>query len=163
MKSKGTVVPVIAMLNLQYHLSSYAFPYSTYKPYAGKKHAIVKQTGYKHKGPVSKPPGVVSQETVVSGSKLAKKEEWKKNVEICAYTEHGRLKKISNFPMTLTNDTAKVDIIAEFISQELFDGTVVFLIDVDNLKIRDSTVTCKRLEVIFYKFPYLSIKNCNQQ
>ena len=43
--------------------------------------------------------------------------------------------------MTLTNDTAKVDFIAESISQELFDGMVVFLIDVDNLKIRDSTVT----------------------
>ena len=126
--------------NVEPAVSSYAFPYSTYKPYAGKK-AIVKQTGYKHKGPVSKPPGVVSQETVESGSKLPKKEEWKKNVEICAYTEHGRLKKISNFPMTLTNDTAKVDFIAESISQELFDGTVVFLIDVDNLKIRDSTVT----------------------
>ena len=64
-----------------------------------------------------------------------------KNIEICECTTDGRLKKVSNFPMSMTNDTAKVDYITESISQELFDGVEVLLIDAENLKIRDSTVT----------------------
>ena len=63
------------MLNLQYHHMPFHIPHTSLMK---EKKGIVKQTGYKHKGPVSKPPGVVSQETVESGSKLAKKEEWKK-------------------------------------------------------------------------------------
>ena len=98
--------------------------------------------GYKHKGPLCnsvKPPGVISQqETELRYS--VDQLHWRKNIEICDYV-CGRLRKNTNFPMSLTNETAKVEFIVESISQELFSGEDVVLIDAENLQIRDSTVT----------------------
>ena len=104
--------------------------------------------GYKHKGPLLcnsvKPPGVISQETDL---RYFDQIHWRKNIEICDYV-CGRLKKNSNFPMSLTNETAKVEFIAESISQELFSGEDVVLVDADSLQIRDSTVTRGKLQYI---------------
>ena len=50
--------------------------------------------------------------------------------------------------MSLTNETAKVEFIAESISQELFSGEDVVLVDADSLQIRDSTVTRGKLQYI---------------
>ena len=77
---------------------------------------------------------MISPEYEAVSSKTKKGEEWKKSIEICECTTDGRLKKVSNFPMSLTNDTAKVDYITESISQELFDGVEVLLIDAENLE-----------------------------
>lgn len=104
------------------------------------------QSGYKHKGPsiATKPPGVKAQETLADkGGRKADATEWKKNIDICEYDPavSGGLKKTGNFPIPLNNESARVDYIAESISQELFEGEEAVLLDSDNLKIRDSTVT----------------------
>ena len=96
-------------------------------------------SGYKHRG--SKPPGVMAKEVCLDHSTLKKKEvEWKKNIDICTY-DGVMVKKVSNFPINLTNETARLEFISSSVSHELFQGKEVILVDVDNLKIMDSTVT----------------------
>ena len=63
-----------------------------------------------------------------------------KNIDICTY-DGVMVKKVSNFPINLTNETDRLDFISSSVSHELFQGKEVILVDVDNLKIMDSTVT----------------------
>ena len=63
-----------------------------------------------------------------------------KNIDICTY-DGVMVKKVSKFPINLTNETARLDFISSSVSHELFQGKEVILVDVDNLKIMDSTVT----------------------
>ena len=44
------------------------------------------------------------------------------------------VKKVSNFPINLTNETARLEFISSSVSHELFQGKEVILVDVDNLK-----------------------------
>ena len=55
---------------------------------AEKKQLSIKQTGHKHYGLVIKPLSVVSQESVESAYKLAKKDEWKKCWDMCINEEY---------------------------------------------------------------------------
>ena len=57
-------------------VSPLSHPYKS--SYNGTKRPIAKQASYKHKGPFTKPPGVISQEYEAVSSKTKKGEEWKK-------------------------------------------------------------------------------------
>ena len=57
-------------------VSLLSHPYKS--SYNGTKRPIAKQASYKHKGPFTKPPGVISQEYEAVSSKTKKGEEWKK-------------------------------------------------------------------------------------
>ena len=81
----------------------------------------------------AKPPGV----TFATG-----KEEWTKNVEVCNYSKSlGTLRKISNFPITLTESTSSIKQVSQQLSHEAFGGQTVILLDNDNLKIPDTTAS----------------------
>ena len=59
-------------------------------------------------------------------------------MEKCTY-DSVVVKKVSNFLINLTTETSRLEFIS--ISYELFQGKEVIVVDVDNLKIMDSTVT----------------------
>ena len=61
-------------------VSPSSHPYKS--SYNGTKRSIAKQTSNKHKGPFTKPPGVVSQEYEAVSSKTKKGEEWKKYIDL---------------------------------------------------------------------------------
>ena len=67
-------------------------------------------------------------------------EEWRKVIEIHKFSDR-ELKKQSNFPITLTPSTAKLQYIANVISVELFSGDEVVLLDNENYQIPDSSTT----------------------
>ena len=56
---------------------------------------------------------------------------------------NGELKKTSNFPISLTPDTACIEFISAQVSVELFHGEKVILIDNENLKIPDSSTNTR--------------------
>ncbi len=77
---------------------------------------------------INKPPGVTSE--------IA----WQKSIEIHSYTTSG-LEKHTNYPLELTPSTANITSISAMLSAEVFNGQSCVLLDVDNLKIPDSTTT----------------------
>lgn len=68
----------------------------------------------------AKPPGVA-----------AKNIEWTKGIEVYHFL-NGDLKKISNFPILLTEATASIGHMSEQLSFEVFSGKKVLLLDNDN-------------------------------
>lgn len=65
---------------------------------------------------------------------------WTKTVEICAL-EGSQLKKSFNLPLSLTESSATVVCVADFVSNEAFDGAAAVLLDAENLLIPDSVGT----------------------
>ena len=85
----------------------------------------------------NKPPGVEKQEASLrQTSQLT----WNKTIEICSF-EGSKIKKSFNLPVSLTERSARVERIAEFVSAEAFEGAAVVLLDSDNLQIPDSIGT----------------------
>lgn len=66
--------------------------------------------------------------------------EWIKRIEICDL-EGSVLKKIFNLSVSLTEQSATVSSIAEFVSEEAFNGAAVVLLDSENLEIPDTIGT----------------------
>ena len=66
--------------------------------------------------------------------------EWIKRIEICDL-QSSVLKKLFNLPVSLTEQSATVSYIVEFVSEEAFDGAAVVLLDSENLKIPDTIGT----------------------
>ena len=65
---------------------------------------------------------------------------WTKTVEICTL-DGSQLKKSFNLPVSLTESSATVVRVAEFVSTEAFDSASVVLLDSENLLIPDSVGT----------------------
>ena len=82
-----------------------------------------------NRGKSNKPPGVTSSEIICQ-----------KSIEIYSYTRSG-LEKHTNYPLELTSLTANIKSVSEMLSVEVFKGESCVLLDVDNLKIPDSTIT----------------------
>lgn len=67
---------------------------------------------------------------------------WTKTVEVCCYDKStSTVTKTFNLPLTLTEQSASVNKIADLTSAEAFDGDAVVVIDADNLRIPDSVGT----------------------
>ena len=80
----------------------------------------------------AKPPGVA-----------AKAIEWTKGIEVNQFV-NGGLKKFSNFPILLTEATATIAC-AEQLSNEVFSGKKVVLLDNDNLPIPETSASRGKL------------------
>ena len=65
---------------------------------------------------------------------------WLKSIEIHTL-KGGELRKSSNYPLTLTIETATIPSVAAKISAECFDNSPVVLLDHDNLKIPHNACT----------------------
>jgi hypothetical protein len=87
----------------------------------------------------ARPPGVTSANS---------KEEWTKNIQIHHYA-NGRLNKLSNFPVIVTESSATTKHIAQQLSQEAFGGENVILLDNDNLQVPVTTAS-KGIQIILH-------------
>ena len=65
---------------------------------------------------------------------------WTKTIEICTF-EGTQLKKSFNLPISLTEKSATVVCVTDFVSDEAFEGAAVVLLDSENLHIPDSVET----------------------
>ena len=52
------------------------------------------------------------------------------------------LRKICNLPVPLTEQSASITSVSQFVSQEGFGGAAVVLLDNENLKLPDTVGTC---------------------
>lgn len=82
----------------------------------------------------SKPPGVTT----------LKPASWRKNIEVCSITDR-RVRKSTNYPVTLTPATACIEAVMNILSVEAFDGQEVVLLDKDNLRIPDNHTTRSKI------------------
>ena len=65
---------------------------------------------------------------------------WTKSIEICNF-EGSELKKAFNLPVALNEKSATVSDVAEFVSDEAFEGASVVLLDSENLQIPNTIGT----------------------
>lgn len=77
-----------------------------------------------------------------SQAQRCKETEWRKNIDVVELKK-GQLKKISNFPVSLTPSTANIECVSNQLSSEVpeFEGSDIVLIDNGNYKIPDSSAT----------------------
>ena len=91
-----------------------------------------------------KPPGVRAQESDRAGPSSADplQLEWRKNIEVCKWSERERQwKKVSNLPLLLTEVTANLQRVSQMVATDAFCGESTLLLDVDYLKIPDIAST----------------------
>ena len=65
---------------------------------------------------------------------------WIKIIHVCDF-DGLLLRKICNFPVPLTEQSASVASVSEFVSREAFGGAAAVLLDWENLKIPDTVGT----------------------
>ena len=78
---------------------------------------------------LAKPPGVLCNEA-----------EWMKTVGIYSFAD-GEYEKVGNFPVRLTEEKANILYVKKVVSEESFKGKDVVIVDVDFLKIPDTSST----------------------
>ena len=70
-----------------------------------------------------RPPGVRQQV-----QEPPKQHEWRKNIEVMKWMEYEkRWKKISNFPVCLSEQTASVPSVTKLVSDEVFEGEPIVM------------------------------------
>lgn len=80
--------------------------------------------------------------TTVTTPTAATTKEWTKNIEICHWLASQRKwKKISNLPLCLNDESANISSVSILVSVEAFDGDPVVLLDLDYLKLLDSSAS----------------------
>ncbi len=88
------------------------------------------------RGKTNKPPGVTMSDNKV------KQVICQKTMEIHAFKDSCQaVEKVLNYPLELTTATANISSVSEILSTEVFNGEPCVLLDVDNLKIPDSSTT----------------------
>ncbi|XP_064404016.1 uncharacterized protein LOC135349419 [Halichondria panicea] len=97
-----------------------------------------------------KPPGVRARaEPSVDGagpstmsSSSSSRPEWRKYIEVCKWNEADKQwKKVSNVPIDLSEEIASVPNVSKMVSDELFNGEECVLMDIDYLKIPNTSTT----------------------
>lgn len=82
-------------------------------------------------------------------SSSSSRPEWRKYIEVCKWNEADKQwKKVSNVPIDLSEEIASVPNVSKMVSDELFNGEECVLMDIDYLKIPNtSTTRGKKLDV----------------
>ena len=69
-------------------------------------------------------------------------QEWRKSVEVCKWSEQDKSwKKVSNLPVVMSEASANVKHVAEMVADDVFNGNDAVLLDIDYLKIPDTSST----------------------
>ena len=94
------------------------------------------------------PPGVRAQELSAQDDTRSETlqhnppAEWRKSIEVCKWSEQEKLwKKVSNLPIVMTEATANVPCVMQMVADDIFGGEETVLLDIDYLKIPDTSAT----------------------